>query len=279
LKTFVAEGGCLLASFETSLCDETGNQLRDFQLGDVFGLKYLEKSDVAHGREGVVEFVPQSYFTTNDHEIFEGLPKNVPFPLRGAYIRTEVTSGETIVYQREPAVVNFEGQNVSWPKLPGEETIYPAIHVNQYGKGKAVFITSQFFKQQQRFFPAPFSPHGYSRTGESADLWWGRQLIGNMLRLLDPTPPIRVEAPPTVEATFWNNPAKKQIIVQLLNKTHVDILVPIENIKIRISKDTAQPKEANMPWPSKRALKIREKEDVTEVSIPKIGLHELVILL
>jgi len=41
LKEFVREGGNVIASFETSICDECGNRGSDLSLSDLFGIKML----------------------------------------------------------------------------------------------------------------------------------------------------------------------------------------------------------------------------------------------
>ena len=103
-------------------------------------------------------------------------------------------------------------------------------------------------------------------------------MVSNLLGLLDPVPAIHVEAPDTVEATFWSNPGENQIIIQLLNKTHMDSLIPVDGITIQIRKDVAQPKHAYLPWPSKKDLELQERELTTDIPVPRMGLHEVVIV-
>ena len=48
IRRFVAAGGKLIATHESSLYDAQGNALRDFQLGDVFGLQYVRTEGRIH---------------------------------------------------------------------------------------------------------------------------------------------------------------------------------------------------------------------------------------
>jgi hypothetical protein len=271
IKAYVAEGGLLLATFESSLYDENGNQLGDFQLGEVFGLQYL---GISYPDPEFVQVIPQSFVSPTQHIVFKGLPK-APLKLGGPYVRTKAVRGETIAFQRDPELVNYEGKKVLWSTLPGEVSSYPAIHFNRFGKGKALFVTSELFRQ---CFPNGINSGRSGVYVQFPELWWSRKLVGNMLQFLDQNPPIWVEGPATVEATFWNKQSQNQILVQLLNKTDRDTEIPVGNIKILVSKGVPQPKEAYLPWPTKKPLLIKEEKDRTEVSISSIGLHEMVVL-
>ncbi len=279
LKAYVAGGGLLLADFETSLYDGEGNPLEDFRLGDVFGLKYLGRSDAD---SNLSYHLPNSFMQWSEEDIFKGLPEGA-LRMRGPYIRAESIAGRTLAYQIDPEVVSFEGRPTSWGTLPGEGTHYPAIHLNDYGKGRALFVTSNIFKQCSPFpegpgFPGWIAGGEVYRNYEPRGYWWVQKLIANLLGLLDREPPIRVQAPPTVEATFWSQPVKGQIIVQLFNKTHMDTLIPVENVRILVRENLARIEQAHLAWPKKRQLRIVCADGVKEILVPKVGLHEVIIL-
>lgn len=286
LKKYVAKGGLLLGTFETSLYDEESDRLSDFQLSDVFGLKYLGRSDLD---PNLIYHNHSSYIIPTEHEVFGGLPKS-KLRIYSPYIKTESISGETIAFYCDPVELSlaklhklsfpsrgpaeFKGKKaVSWGTTPGKETTFPAIHVNRYGKGKAIFVAGQIFKACRR----PLGP-AWLQTEKPFNLWWTRGLMANLIKLLDDKPPFHVEAPDTVEATFWKNTKQKQVIVQLLNKTDLETLIPIENIKIQVRNEAFNLKEAYIAWPDKKELEIQKKERIIEINVPKIGMHEIVIL-
>jgi hypothetical protein len=43
LRDFVRRGGSIVATYETSLCDEQGNMRKDFGLADLFGASFVSR--------------------------------------------------------------------------------------------------------------------------------------------------------------------------------------------------------------------------------------------
>ncbi|MEM2922176.1 MAG: alpha-L-fucosidase [Candidatus Bathyarchaeia archaeon] len=269
LRSYVKEGGRLLGTFESSLFDETGERLGNYQLADVFGLSYLARSDQ---EEGVVNFLPSTYLAKRNNKIFAGLP-DTNLQLTGPFILTEASSGDTAAYHQLPVKVSFRDKKVSWGDFPNDLTQYPAIHLNEYGKGKVAFVTTQIFRECTPFpLPGFFSvytpPHG---------LWWRRKLISNILKWLDPDPPIYVEAPDTIEATFLRHDERNQVIIQLVNRTNWDHVVPIENIEVLVRRDMIKPKEVYIP-PKRRELTASQSGSYLKITVPRTELHEMIIL-
>jgi len=272
IKTYVFKGGKILGTFETSLFNEEADQLNDFQLREVFGLKYIGSSD---SNQSLVHLLDSSSFLYRTfHRIFNDLPDTY-LRLEGPYIKTEKVSGETIAYHIDPIVVALEGKKVSWDTQLADRTDYPAVQLNEYGKGKSIFVTSEIFKPCSPNFldigliANPLrNPHG---------LWWREKLVENMLKWLDPNPPLGVVAPRMVETAFFENNDRNQIIVQLMNTTAFDTIIPVRNISIVLRKDI-KVREVYLPWPTKRELKIKRKETFIEIMVPETKLHEVIII-
>lgn len=261
IRDYVKNGGTILAAYETSLYDDMAHQLADFGLGDVFGLKYLGKSNdpdfVFSGRSG-------SYMVCGKHQITDGLP-DTEFWMEGPYVKTEVTSGESIAYHTNRADAKYPKVEV-YAMMPGEETKFPVIHLNNFGKGKAIFITNQFFNRTDQFHQVP-----------PQNLPWLQKLVDQMIDWLGPNPSVRVEAPVTVEATFFENKEKKQIIVNLVNRTHIDVETSLKDIAVYADKKI-EIKEAYSPWPKKRELVVSKDGGCSKVVIEELKTHEVVIL-
>jgi hypothetical protein len=115
------------------------------------------------------------------------------------------------------------------------------------------------------------------RLQEQRNFWWINALVANMLDLLGLTPPVRVQAPITVEATFWKNPEKRQLIVQLFNKTHFDVLIPIQDVSIVVRPERFAVRGAR--WVTGNLdLPLSNCAEGTSMTVPRMGLHEVVVL-
>jgi len=262
IRDYVKEGGNILATFETSLYDERACKLDNFRLSDIFGLKYLGRSDDLEDFLGSSH--SGSYMVCRDHPVLNGLP-NTELWMEGHYVKAEAFAGESIAYQKNRVIVDYPEQKV-YGMIPGEETDYPAIHLNKYGKGRVIFVTSQLFK----------------RTCSDKWNWpssqlWLQTLLRGMLDWLNLDPPVWVEAPITVEATFFKNVEKKQIIVQTVNKTNIDVEIPLRNIEIRINKKI-RVKEAYNPWPKKKRFTVIDEETYSKIVIPELKTHKIIVL-
>ena len=66
IRQFVAEGGGLVATYESSLCDARGDRREDFGLKDLFGASYVGRLETGPSRIG---FAKQSHLVTDDPAI------------------------------------------------------------------------------------------------------------------------------------------------------------------------------------------------------------------
>jgi hypothetical protein len=113
VRRFVAAGGGLVATHETSLYDERGNRREDFALADVFGVHYERMLPPA---EREVRF-------DRPHAVTDGL-------LDGPAIAHDDVHAAVRLAGAEPlAVLVEEGK-------PG----VPAVTVHQFGKGRVVYL-------------------------------------------------------------------------------------------------------------------------------------------
>ena len=93
------------------------------------------------------------------------------------------------------------------PAIPGEPTGYPSVVVNRFGNGTSLY----FAGQPDQLFNRQGHPD-YER------------LLVNAVDWASPEPPVRVEAPKTIEATYWEL-EQGGYLVHLLNHTY-DALFP-----------------------------------------------------
>jgi hypothetical protein len=110
IRQFVAAGGGLVASYQTSLYDVNCNKLDDFALADLFGVSY---ENIAYVNE------PKQISFLNSHALTEGLEGHV-IDYDQPALKVKLTTGS--------AVGNLE---------PGG---LPAVVVNNYALGRVVYM-------------------------------------------------------------------------------------------------------------------------------------------
>ena len=227
VKTFVSDGGALVSTFETSLYTPEGWDRYEFGLDDVFGVRYLAGDDS-----------PWSYITpAGDHPMFAHIGGELGIPhgdLR-QLVRRFQDQGES--YRVSPVVDQImEGESTNSgahlkveasrdaqvaanvhethrprgsyfikdvvPAIPGKDTGYPSVVVNRFGEGTSVY----FAGQPDRLF---------NRQGHPDY----EQLLVNAVTWASPKPEVQVEAPNTVEATYWRLESGGYL-VHILNHTY-----------------------------------------------------------
>jgi hypothetical protein len=195
LRAFVANGGSLIATHETSLYDELGNRRMNFGLADVFGVDWTGKW------EGPMlnSYIRLEHEALPHHPLFAGL-EDAPRIINGVS-RLEVTSREAF------AEVPFT-LIPSYPDLPMEK-VYP--------RTPRTDISCLYLRK-----PAgrvAYFPFDIDRT------FW-EVLSGDHLKLLrntllwahDEVPAVEVEGPGLLDVTAWRNPGS--ITVHLVNLTN-----------------------------------------------------------
>jgi len=133
IREYVKIGGGLIASYNTSLYDEMGNQRSNFGLSDLFGLNYtgLTKNTM-----------DDSYQLIAD--------KNSPILKDIGDTEMLINGGKTLLCRKNDDSVNvvttyvpnIPNQPPEYAWLPDMETDLPVVVTHAYGKGKVVFFTN-----------------------------------------------------------------------------------------------------------------------------------------
>jgi len=224
LKEYVRNGGNLLATYQTSLMNENGKMLSNFSLSDLFGLDLIKTSDYS-----------VSYLDRLDNNIFSSVPK-MPLLLKDIeggknpenhvlYCRVH-PEARILGYITDPIIESdfSKGYHIYHDHAPpGKCTDYPGIVVNNFGKGKTVFLPVPFFKAY-RSKRSPFLKEVL------------RKVIVEELRV---SKKIQVEAPVSVEVVLMQD--EKGWLLHLIhiqketNSIYLEMFERKEPIKVRVS--------------------------------------------
>ncbi len=195
LRAFVANGGSLIATYETSLYDENGAQRNNFGLADLFGVDWSGKSD------GPIKnsYIRLEHEALPNSPFFAGL-QNAPRIINGVY-RVEARP-------REPFAETPFTLIPSYPDLPMEE-VFPRVPRTN--------ISCLYLRRQGG--RVAYFPFDVDRT--FWDVLCADHL--NMMRntvqwAINEQPAVHVDGPGFLDVTAWRNPGS--ITVHLVNLTN-----------------------------------------------------------
>lgn len=230
LRTFVKNGGSLLATFETSLYNEEGKRRPDFGLSDLFGASY------DNGVEGPLQ---NSYLRLKPdphsgsfHKVLDGLENafRIINTIHQVKVRQdiELPSPVTII--------------PSYPDLPMEH-VYPRItdpdlrglYLNDSGKGRVAYFPGDI---DRSFWQIMNTDH--------------LRLLGNTIKwALNEEPFVTVTGPGIIDVFVWRQ--KNSMTVHLVNLTNPMMM--------------KGPFRELLPVPAQVAVKIPENSKVTAVHL------------
>ena len=201
VRRFVRQGGGLVASFETSLYDEKFQRSSDFALADVLHAHYVATHPVQLRSDNIYLTIDADHPIVNDplirsKQATSWLGGLGPPPEKGilALIASAVEATAS------PGAQVLMTYNVN---QPGAQNIrHPAVIASSFGKGRVVFFPAGFDKAMF-FYPDTYI----------------RQLIVNSCQwaAADEPPPVEVEGPLLLAATFRRQSRQGRIVVHLLN--------------------------------------------------------------
>jgi hypothetical protein len=261
LRSYVAGGGRLIATYNTSLLDATGKVTGNFKLADLFGVDFEKWSDY-------------SIAYLDDFQGTMGLDLP-PLPIQVRMAEYQQKSPHRVMYcslRRGTRALAYFVEPILEPDWarghhiyhnqspPGKRTRWPAIMLNRYGKGACAFL-----------------PFPLLQSYERNNIWF-RPLMGNLLRVMGVPRRCRVEANPVVEVVL-----KEDAQGWLLHLLHTPMFgrTPFVN-------DTAPsgPTVCRLqpPWPvakveyamNRRALPFARARGSIAFEVPNVRIHEII---
>jgi hypothetical protein len=227
IREFVNRGGGLVATADTSLFGETGDERDNFALADVFGVDFAGVT-VSEGRHEELD----ANFKVGLAEEYWQKRKSV-FEL--TLQKHEIVNHPRLDEYVGDTAVTFKGPALSIKKradAPKAQTIatmrpwrkpepnYPALVTNQYGNGRVVYISAGLDAAYYVY------PYPYQRLVLAQSMRWAAAA----------PPPIEVEAPMCVHATCFRQTAQgERLVVHLYNdiNTTGNHALPDEDVPLR----------------------------------------------
>ena len=128
IRSFVNEGGTVVATCETGTRSQSNQILENFALADVFGVDYIETSDTSLG-----------YLRVGEENSTDGLPVT-DVPVVGSYTRVKLNGADKLMDLVGP----YEGVNTGFPP-PAVDAEGPGVTIHRYGKGVVVYCAARIF--------------------------------------------------------------------------------------------------------------------------------------
>jgi hypothetical protein len=259
LRQFVARGGGLVATSETSLYDEWGVKRKDFGLADLFGVSFTGRT------EGPMHnaYLRLEHDTAKGHPLLAGL-EDAPRIIHGVW-RLEVTAKEKFP---APPLTFIP----PYPDLPMEKvftqtprTDIAQVFLREVGAGRVVYF-----------------PWDIDRTfWEILDIDHGKLLRNAVVWATNEPAPVTVAGVGVLDVTVWQQ--KNSLTVHLVNLTNpmmmkgpIRELIPVGEQTVRLKLPSRAAPRAVRLLVADRTPVSRRDGDWLEITVPSILAHEVV---
>jgi hypothetical protein len=207
-RRYVEDGGKLLITGQGGQFDRLGKPLAASTLEGLIGARVkgrLEGTDNwMRGNVGdpTRGGWPWTSVELNRSAVLHPIPRDWPFLVRGpatVYEPTAAIAVGELLDSHRAALANPAGYNADWP-LSARQVVGPAALIHSVGRGTVLtFAGSPDFA-----------------TASEHHIVEARKLLANAVRLLNPPPRVRVDAPANVEAVVTDDPATRTLRVHLI---------------------------------------------------------------
>jgi hypothetical protein len=260
IREYVRRGGSLLATFASSLFDETGRRRPDFGLADLFGVSF----------GGRVEGPMQNSYLSLDpdpatgrrHPILAGL-EDAPRIVNGVFRldvqpKAEFPSPITLI----PTYPDLPMEDV-YPRTP--KTTTREVYLRESGRSRVTYF-----------------PWDISRTFREVMAVDHLRLLRNAVAWTANEPqPVEVDGPGVIDVTVWRQ--RDSMTVHLVNLTNPMMMkgplrevIPVGPLRLRIRiPDGARAKRVSL-LTAGTSVPARQAGGVVSVAVPSVDVHEVV---
>ncbi|MDE3197963.1 MAG: beta-galactosidase trimerization domain-containing protein [Acidobacteriota bacterium] len=257
LTRYVENGGSIVATYETSLCDEWGKRRNDFGLAALFGASYDGKVD---------RKIQNSYIDVHGpHALLRGL-ENAP----------RIVNGTNWVHVRATVPVKENPLTLvpSYPDLPMEEvyarvphTDTPAVFLRTHGKGRVAYFPADL---DRTFWEYLANDQGIVLRNAAAWAHGGPQ-------------PLTVTGKGLLDVSLWKQ--KNSVTAHLVNLTNpmalkgpLRELIPSQPQKVRVRIPSGRQVKSVKLLSNGAVARYRTVNGAIEVDVPPFELNEAVAI-
>lgn len=132
IQDWVAAGGKLISTYQTSLFDDQGKEMKNFGLKEVFGVDYLNRK--------INTEVDCYQKIIRRNEIVKGMELTSMLHNGGQTLITQAHTNASIITGYLPKIINQPPEN-AYPE--NWESPHPIVVMNRYGKGESVYFANE----------------------------------------------------------------------------------------------------------------------------------------
>ncbi len=207
-RRFVEEGGKLLVTGQTGQFDRMGRLLKESVLSGLIGATVKERPD---SLDNWVQL------PVEQHLLAQGIDHAaaVPFLVKGPATVYAPTTAKPFGQLLKPhrTMRQMQGkEGTEWP-MSADAAVGPAVLVNEVGRGVVLTIAA--------------SPDYASASDHH--IVEARRLLGNAVRLLNPSPRVRISAPANVETVVTEDLASRTLRIHFIAYNPTPQTTPAQN--------------------------------------------------
>lgn len=239
-RSYVQSGGILYASKYASLIVNDGQRQVDFMLSDVFGISYVGET-----RESFTYIAP----TNEAVGLFTGYTSKWPLGLDQSQLLVQAHTGAQVLGTLTlPYTIPSDPRRYAsiHSNPPGIATGYPALVVNRYGSGQAIYCTLAL---------------------EGAEMH--REVFANLVRLFASPFSVSADAPKAVEMTTFLQAEKQRFLISLVNFQKELPNIPVNGIKVRVNLATKAVRQLLL-LPGGEAWPYQVSDGIVEFTAPTL---------
>ena len=259
LRDFVRRGGGLVATYETSLYDESGTARPDFGLADLFGVSFVRRVP-GPVRNGYLRLEHQ---TAAGHPLLAGL-EDAPRIIHGAWL---LDVKPNVAFPNPPVTLI-----PAYPDLPMEKvyvrqpkTDVPQVFLREFGSGRVAYFP---WDVDRTFWEVLSADH--FKLLRNATVWATRE-----------EPPVSVTGPGVLDVTVWRQ--RDSLTVHLVNLTNpmmmkgpVRELIAAGEQKVRLRMPEGRRVKSLRLLVAGATPPFRQSGEWVELAVPTIRAHEVV---